>query len=355
MRFLAIMCLAATSLGLFAAPEVVIPTRAEAKIEITKAKEILDRYGITHSADPEKPIDWAAYFEKAQDRLGKSGSGQRSGSLRLTDYYPIKETVYFDSHVTIEGSVRAKHHLGGSHGFVAEEGFKGDTMLVWKIPKPRSYYSNFGAGIHQIHVQSRKGLNGVSFRGSQQACRVDNLYVRGFGENAVGLQLGGDTYTVRDCFVDAAKGGEKSVTRKGSTGYQLGPIRVYSLTLNNVTVHNCETGMTLSDGHQIWVSNYETELTTLPLLFTYQCMGVVIDNVTFRHTQNILNIKKARFPSTYGLKVNGTMADNKAGHIEYPLNKKWNSKDQTLDITINGDKKELKIIDLKKLRLESKP
>ena len=82
-------------------------------------------------------------------------------------------------------------------------------------------------------------------------------------------------------------------------------------------------------------------------------MGVVIDNVTFRHTQNILNIKKARFPAAYGLKLNGTMADNKAGHIEYPTNKKWSSKDQTLDISIDGDKKGLKITDLKKLRLES--
>lgn len=339
---------------LFAAPEVVIPTKAEAKLEIAKAKEILDRYGITHSADPEDPIDWAAYFEEAQNRLGKSGSGQRSGSLRLTDYYPIKETVYFDSHVTIEGSVRAKHHLGSSHGFVAEEGFKGGTMLVWKTPKPRSYYSNFGAGIHQIHVQSRKGLNGVSFRGAQQACRVDNLYVRGFGENAVGLQLGGDTYTVRDCFVDAAKSGEKSVTRKGSTGYQLGPTRVYSLTLNNVTVHNCDTGMVISDAHQLWVSNYETELTALPLLFTYQCQGVAIDHVTFRHTQNILNIKKARFPATYGLKLNGAMADNKKGNIEYPIDKKWISRDQTIDISIDGDRKGIKITDLKKFRLELK-
>ena len=353
MKFMTLMVLMVSSLGLFAATEVVIPTKEEARLEIAQAKEILDRYGVSHSADPEKPIDWASYLEKAQDRLGKSGSGQRTGSLRLTDSYPIKKTIYFDSHVTLEGSVRAKHHIGSSHGFVAEEGFKGDTMLVWKTPKPKAYYSNFGAGIYQIHVQSRKGINGVSFRGAQQACRVENLYVRGFGENATGLQLGGDTYTVRDCFVDAAKGGEKSVARKGAVGYQLGPTRVYSLALNNITVHNCETGMALSDAHQVWVSNYETELTTLPLLFTYQCMGVVIDNVTFRHTQNILNIKKARFPTTYGLKLNGTMADNKAGHIEYPTNKKWSSKDQTLDISIDGDKKGLKITDLKKLRLES--
>ena len=353
MKFMALIVLMISSLGLFAAPEVIIPTKEEAKLEIARAKEILDRYGVSHSADPEKPIDWASYLEKAQDRLGKSGSGQRTGSIRLTDSYPIKKTIYFDSHVTLEGSVRAKHHIGSSHGFVAEEGFKGDTVLVWKIPKPKTYYSNFGAGIYQIHVQSREGINGVSFRGAQQACRVENLYVRGFGENATGLQLGGDTYTVRDCFVDAAKGGEKSASRKGSVGYQIGPTRVYSVALNNITVHNCETGMALNDAHQIWVSNYETELTTLPLLFTYQCMGVVIDNVTFRHTQNILNIKKARFPAAYGLKLNGTMADNKAGHIEYPTNKKWSSKDQTLDISIDGDKKGLKITDLKKLRLES--
>ena len=353
MKLMTFMILMASSLSLISAPEVIIPTKEEAKLEIAKAKEILDRYGISNSADPAKPIDWASYFEKAQDSLGKSGNGQRSGSLRLTDSYPIKKTIYFDSHVTVEGSVRAKHHIGSSHGFMAEEGFKGGTVLVWKTPRPKTYYSNFGAGIYQIHVQSRKGINGVNFRGAQQACRVENLYVRGFGEDAIGLQLGGDTYTVRDCFVDAAKGGERSAARKGAVGYKLGPTRVYSLALNNITVHNCETGMELNDAHQVWVSNYETELTTLPLSFTYQSTGVVIDNISFRHTQNILNIKKARFPSSYGLKINGTMSDNKIGHIEYPTNKKWSSRDQTIDISIDGDRKGLKITDLKKLRLES--
>ena len=328
----------------------IIPTREEAKAELVKAKEILDSYGIENTIDPEAPIDWVDYIDKAQDRIGKSGSGQRSGSIILTDSYPINRTLYLDAHVTLEGSVRAKWHMGTSHGFYIDgDDFDGEFMLEWRQPTSRHRgssvhnYSNFGAGIYQVHVQSKSGTSGVYFRGAQQSCRVDNLIVRGFGENAVGIQLAGDTYTVRDTFSDAAKSGEKSVTREGSTGFKLKD-RVYSLALNNITTHNCAYGIDWSDAHQLLITNFESELTETPLRATYQCMGVTIRNASFRHTDWILDITKVRFPNEFQIKLDGMMADHKAGVINYPVNKVWRS-GKLFDVTITGEGKGLKVID----------
>ena len=135
----------------------IIPTRDEAKAELVRAKEILDSHGIENTIDPEAPIDWVDYIDKAQDRIGKSGSGQRSGTIVLTDFYPINRTLYIDAHVTLEGTARAKWTVGGSHGFYIEgDDFDGEFMLEWRQPTSRnkpSNYSNFGAGIHQIHIE----------------------------------------------------------------------------------------------------------------------------------------------------------------------------------------------------------
>ena len=45
----------------------------------------------------EKVTDWCDYIERAQDRLGKSGDGQRSGTIVLTDRYPLKRELVLDS------------------------------------------------------------------------------------------------------------------------------------------------------------------------------------------------------------------------------------------------------------------
>jgi hypothetical protein len=325
----------------------IIPTRDEATAELIKAKDILDRYGIENTIDPEAPIDWVDYIDKAQDRIGKSGSGQRSGSIVLTDNYPISRTLYLDAHVTLEGSVRAKWHVNSSHGFYIDgDDFTGEFMLEWRQPVSRGKadnYSNFGAGIHQVHVESKPGTSGVYFRGAQQACRVDNLIVRGFGENAVGIQLAGDTYTVRDTFSDAAKGGEKSVTREGSTGFNLKD-RIYSLALHNITTHNCAVGVCWNDAHQLLITNYESELTETPLKTTYQSMGVTIQNASFRHTDWILDLRKARFTDNFQIKLDGMMADHKEGVINYPIDKVWRS-GKLFDVTITGEGRGLKVVD----------
>jgi len=329
--------------------QIIIPSKEEVEAEIIKAREILEKYGIDN-AHPELPVDWAAYFERAQKQLNKSGSRQHSGTLVLTDWYPLNRTLFLDSHVELKGSVRAGHHLGSSCGFCAEEDFEGDWILSWKQPNKRSFYSNFGAGIRNIHIQSQHGLNGVCFRGAQQSAGVDNLVVRGFGENAVGVKLGGDTYSVRDVFSDAAKGGEDSVAREGAVAFELGSSRVYSLRLENITSHNCGTGLQWGDAHQITIENFETELTTQPLVCTWDARGINIRNGCFRHTKNLLKLEKVRWPSDSRIKIDGMMADNSPGEILLP------NGDQVIvpknfDLVIEGDRtKGLRVVDLKKMR-----
>jgi|TARA_B100001964_G_scaffold232755_1_gene288963 hypothetical protein len=329
--------------------QIIIPSKEEVEAEIIKAREILEKYGIDN-AHPELPVDWAAYFERAQKQLNKSGSRQHSGTLVLTDWYPLNRTLFLDSHVQLKGSVRAGHHLGSSCGFRAEEDFEGDWILSWKQPNKRSFYSNFGAGIRNIHIQSQHGLNGVCFRGAQQSAGVDNLVVRGFGENAVGVKLGGDTYSVRDVFSDAAKGGEDSVAREGAVAFELGSSRVYSLRLENITSHNCGTGLQWGDAHQITIENFETELTTQPLVCTWDARGINIRNGCFRHTKNLLKLEKVRWPSDSRIKIDGMMADNSPGEILLP------NGDQVIvpknfDLVIEGDRtKGLRVVDLKKMR-----
>ncbi len=329
--------------------QIIIPSKEEVEAEIIKAREILEKYGIDN-AHPELPVDWTAYFERAQKQLNKSGSRQHSGTLVLTDWYPLNRTLFLDSHVELKGSVRAGHHLGSSCGFCAEEDFEGDWILSWKQPNKRSFYSNFGAGIRNIHIQSQHGLNGVCFRGAQQSAGVDNLVVRGFGENAVGVKLGGDTYSVRDVFSDAAKGGEDSVAREGAVAFELGSSRVYSLRLENITSHNCGTGLQWGDAHQITIENFETELTTQPLVCTWDARGINIRNGCFRHTKNLLKLEKVRWPSDSRIKIDGMMADNSPGEILLP------NGDQVIvpknfDLVIEGDRtKGLRVVDLKKMR-----
>jgi hypothetical protein len=332
--------------------QIVVPSRKEVEAEIIKAKETLEKYGVADwcSCSPaDEPIDWAAYFEGVQKKLNKSGSGQHTGTIVLTDWYPLNRTLVLDSHVELKGAFRAKHHLGSSCGFKAEEGFEGEWVLEWKQPKKNSFYSNFGAGIRNLHIESRDGINGVCFRGAQQSAGVDNLVVRGFGEDAVGIKLGGDTYSVRDVFSDAAKGGEGSVARKGAVAFELGSSRVYSLRLENFTSHNCETGLKWGDAHQITIENFETELTTQPLVCTWDARGINIRNVCFRHTKNLLQLDKIRWPSESRIKIDGMMADNSPGEIALPNGDRV-TVPKSFDLVIEGDSDGVKVIDLEKMR-----
>lgn len=328
---------------------ITIPSREETATAIEKAVGTLDRFGISHDVERITEVDWATYIERAQEDLNLSGSGQRSGTIYLSDSYPLKRTLNLDSHVAIEGTIRAKHHIGSSHGFYAEAYFLGKSVLLWKKPHEDSNYSNFGAGISQVHVQSIPGVSGVSFRGAQQSARIDNLVVRGFGP-ATGLTIGGDTFTVSDLFVDALKGGDASGTIAGSTGIKFDG-RVYSVPLNNLTTHNCETGLEWADAHQVRVTNFETELTTNPLVTTYNAIGISFRNCCFRHTNEILDIQRARWPADYGIEISGMMADQATGRVivegaDFATGK-------TFDLVIEGGDRGVEVRDMKRVRAQT--
>lgn len=331
-------------------PEVVIPTKLEARDQLAAAYSVMRGYGERGLLkDPEAEIDWATYFEEAQKRLGLSGSGQRSGTLVLTDWYPLRRTLHIESHVELRGAFRAKHHLGSSCGFRAEEGFEGDWVLDWGKPGKKVNYSNFGAGIRGLHIASREGVNGVSFRGAQQSAGVENLVVRGYGNDAIGVRLGGDTYSVRDVFSDAAIGGEGSFVRKGAVGYELGESRVYSLRLENLTSHNCEIGLRWGDAHQVAIENFETELTDCPLVCTYDARGINIRNACFRHTKKVLELEKIRWPKEARIKLDGMMSDGVLGVVILPGGEEV-SISRNFDIVIEGDGSGVGVVDLKEKR-----
>ena len=328
--------------------EVVIPTRLEAREQLFKACSMMNDLGVVHDVDPEAGIDWVGYFEEAQKKLVLSGSGQRSGTIVLTDWYPLDRTLELDTQVEIKGAYRAKHHLGSSCGFRAEGGFVGDWVLCWKKPKERDNYSNFGSGIRTVHIESRNGVGGVYFRGAQQSAGVENLVVRGFGEDAIGVRLGGDTYSVRDVFSDAAsKPG--SFVRAGAVAYELGESRVYSLRLENLTSHNCEIGLRWGDAHQVAIENFETELTTQPLVCTWDGRGSNIRNACFRHTDKTLKLEKIRWPGDARIKMDGMMNDNVPGLVELPGGNEVPIP-RCFDIVIEGDNRRVGVVDLKAKR-----
>lgn len=327
-----------------------IPTREEAAGIVATASSQLE--WLLGTEPNSEAIDWVAVFERAQATLNLSGSGQRGGTIVLRDWYPVDRTLLLDSHVELAGDFRAKHHLGSSPGFRAEEDFAGEFVLVWKSPNTRSLYSNFGAGCRGIHVQTRPGRGGVSFRGAQQSAGIDNLVIRGFGENGTGLKLGGDTYSVRDVFIDATIGGEGSAARQGAVGL-LTSERTQGLLVENLTTHNCELGLKLTDPVELMIQSLETELTTLPITLVYNAMGVTFRNVQVRHTGNILHIEGARWPDDFLVKVDGMMVgDERSGTVLLPGGIIWPTPDKTFDLAIQGTRNGVGVIDLKAVRSE---
>ena len=86
---------------------VIIPSRDEAAKALGAIVTNLDRLGVAHEVSEDQEIDWAEYIETAQESLNLSGSGMRSGTIYLSDSYPLRRTLNLDSHVALEGRIRA--------------------------------------------------------------------------------------------------------------------------------------------------------------------------------------------------------------------------------------------------------
>ena len=161
--------------------------------------------------------------------------------------------------------------------------------------------------------------------------------------------MGGDTYAVRDVFSDAAVGGDDSFAREGSTAFELGERRVLSIRLENITSHNCEYGVVWGDAHQITIENYESELTTIPLVCTYNPRGINIRNICPRHTENLLNLDKVRWWHNCLIKIDGQMSDNKGGLIKLPTGETFKAS-STFDLVIEADKAGVNITNMREMR-----
>ena len=292
--------------------------------------------------------DWAGYFDRQQKRLNKSGSGSHGGTIVLTDSYPLNKTFKVESRVELFGAYRAKHHIGSSCGFEALPGFQGSWVVEWKTPRAGKYYSNFGAGLRQIHIQSVPGVGGVYFRGAQQSSGIDNVFVRGYG-GAVGLRMGGDTYSVRDVFSDALKGGDALPRPSGSIAFDLGEKRVVSLRLENITAHDCEIGLRCADVAQVTIENFETELTLFPFVVNYSPRGINARNCAFRHTRSILKMNRVRWASNCLIKMDGQVSDNKPGQITLPDGGVVEVP-KTFDLVVEATKQGVEVTNLREMR-----
>tara|TARA_B100000214_G_scaffold360945_1_gene323838 strand:+ start:1588 stop:2601 length:1014 start_codon:yes stop_codon:yes gene_type:complete len=329
--------------------EILLPTLGEAEEQLLTSEGFLAQMGLIELGMKVDEIDWAGVIERSHRMLNKSGSGQHGGTIHVRDVYPLKRTVNLDSHVTLQGASRAMHHVTSSCGFKALQGFEGDAVLHWKAPNAKTKYSNFNAGIRHIHVQSIPGVDGVHFRGAQQSAGIDNLVVRGFGSQATALTLCGDTYAVKDLFLDTVIGGEKQGSRPGSCGIRL-PERAQGIDILNATTHNCHIGFEANDPIQIEVRSFETETTVQPICLLHNAMGVTFENVQFRHTGNIMDIQGARWPADFYVKCRGMMVGrNSRGKIQLPNGLEVVTGGKTFDVVVSGDRKGIEVIDLKKL------
>tara|TARA_A100001037_G_scaffold108992_1_gene99228 strand:- start:822 stop:1820 length:999 start_codon:yes stop_codon:yes gene_type:complete len=325
-----------------------LPTIGEAEEAVKGMEELGDLLGANFRAN----IDWADVIERAQQMLNLSGSGGRCGTIFVPDLYPLTRTLRLDAHVTLQGSTRAFHHRGTSCGFYAEADFDGEVMLKWKKANERvGNFSNFNAGIRNIHVEAKQDVSCVDFRGAQQSAGIDNLVCRGFGEGGTGLVLRGDTYSVRDVFIDATIGGQSQRPRFGADGIRM-PERTQGLLLQNITTHNCNTGLEMSDPQSIAILSMETECTTWPVRITYNANDLRLENLQVRHTENILDIGRARWPKDFVIDVSGMMVGKEtSGVIELPKGPPFRTEGKTFRLAIQRrDRTSVKVVDVKSER-----
>lgn len=71
-------------------------------------------------------------------------------------------------------------------------------------------------------------------------------------------------------------------------------------------------------------------------------------NCCFRHTSEILEVRRARFPANYGIEISGMMADNSTGRLILEGTEVVTSK--AFDLVVEGDRRGLEVHDLRRMR-----
>ncbi len=251
--------------------------------------------------------DWAQHIEDAMDDLPPSGNGDLPGTLTLTDNYPLDRTLVLSPRTFLRGNWNVSHHQGSSPGLHVNDQstFVGDWVVEWEDADDGNY-SNFGAGVENIHVTGYGDLGGVKYRGAQQAAGLTNLFVRGFCPleetgTRIGLQVGRDTWSGTNIFLDPGTG--PSFTRSGATGLYLGSAQAYSLTFRNVTVHNCQEAVRWNNLQSCRFDNLETEICEWPLVQEYNSSMLTFDTCSFRHTDNLIDMRKTKWYDTTSIRL----------------------------------------------------
>ena len=247
---------------------------------------------------PDPSTDWEQYIRTAvQPRMGETGGGRAHhtvGTIVLMGAYPLKRTLNLSPFQFIQGAWRPGWHLGNSCGFYAADDWEGTGPLVeWDLPRRGSYYSAFGAGMKNLFLDcSDRASTGAIFVGSQQGSLIRNCRIRGFGPGGTGIFVAGDTYRIEDLYVDRDRAGQKTPPEgDGSIGVSTWGQRLDSVTVTNLTVHNCETGLRVGDAAHCSF-NLETETTRTPIELGRTSVGCEF-NVKATHGDRIMRISNA--------------------------------------------------------------
>ncbi len=289
-------------------------TAKEIRLAIARGERISDRrvtfinghvakLGPAHLCD-----DWEAFLRtKVFPRLGPTGASKtdRVGTVVLTDQYGLKRPLKNVSpYINFVGEHPVAFHGGNSYGFYVTDEFEGDVVLAWDPILGRGkthWHSNFGAGMENVFITARDGVDGVHFVGAQQASRIRNVFIRGFG-SAVGLKLAGDTFSVSDVFIDSSVGKTRIAER--STGILQEDESLVSVIFSNVTIHNCEVGVSLRWAESVVFDLLETEHVRTNIVIKQQATNVSFRNCNFRHiSRALLDLEVVQHPGAFKLTI----------------------------------------------------
>lgn len=248
--------------------------------------------------------DWADAIEEAASFMAVVSAGRNGGCLVLHGMYPISRKLILPEFTKLYGAWPVMQNSSAdSCGLYPNSDFNvtDDWLVEWTPSSDTTFYSNFGAGIRNIFLNCIGKCSGADFWGSQQSSNVDSVVIKGFGPGAVtnryGISFTGDTYAISNIFIDAGLSGETSSVEPNSVGLTNIHARLVNNSIRNVTAHNCEEGFRYQDIHNLWVENFETEITDYPIVGMYNVVSSHFMNCGFRHTDYFADIRHAEFPN----------------------------------------------------------
>ena len=114
--------------------------------------------------------------------------------------------------------------------------------------------------------------------------------------------MAGDTFSVSDVFIDSSVG--KTRIAEGSTGILQEDESLVSVIFSNVTIHNCEVGVSLTRAESVIFDLLETEHVRTNIVIKQQATNVSFRNCNFRHiSRALLDLEVVKHPGAFKLTI----------------------------------------------------